>query len=300
MPNFEKGGTFRVQAERVSPSGKGVNAARAVRALGEPVCTTGFAAGRMGRMFARLAENEGLNGRWVWVAGETRTAIAIHDPEGGTDATLISGPAPRVCQEDWLRLRRRVLAEAKNASIVCFAGSLPAGSPLDEYAGLVLELGRRGIPVWVDCDGEALREVLKGRPDGVKINLREASGLTGVPADDLSGARQAAMDLLQRGARQVIVTLGEHGALYVGETGCWVVQAPPVDGFASSVGSGDAFLGGLLVGLARRQPLDECLRSAAAAGAANTLSLGGGHFSVADYQRLLLEVRVAPFEQAKP
>lgn len=297
VPNFVKGGVFRVQAEKVSPSGKGVNAARAVRTLGEPVCTTGFTAGRMGRLFARLAEDEGLNGRWVWVAGETRTAVAIHDPVGETDATLISAPAPAVSREDWVRLHRRVLAEAGKALVVGFAGSLPSGSPLDEFAGLVYELGRRGIPVWVDCDGEALREVLKGRPGGVKINAREAAELTGAAGDSLTSVHQAADTLRQMGARQVIVTMGDRGALYMGEQECWVVQPPGVEEFVSSVGSGDAFLGGLLVGLARGQPVVECLRSAAAAGAANTLTLGGGHFSTADYRKILPEVRITPFEQ---
>lgn len=294
VPNFEKGGVFRVRAERVLPSGKGVNVARVVRTLGEPVCTIGFIAGRMGQMFARLAEDEELNGRWIRVPGETRTAVAIYDPEDRKDATLVSGPAPVVNRSDWQRLRRQVLREAPNSRVIGFGGSLPAGSALDVYAGLVSELGQREIPAWVDCDGEALRAVLKGRPDGVKVNAKEAAEATGLSTGSPSEARRASEALQQAGARQVVVTLGEQGALFLGESGCWWVKPPPLQGFVSSVGSGDAFFGGLLVGLARRQPVVACLRSAAAAGAANTLTFGGGYFSLSDYQKLLPEVRVIP------
>jgi tagatose 6-phosphate kinase len=62
----------------------------------------------------------------------------------------------------------------------------------------------------------------------------------------------------------------------------------------SAVGSGDAFSAGLAVGLARDATVEQALRTAAAAGAANTVCLGAGRFDVAAFTDLLEQIRVVP------
>lgn len=287
IPGFEKGGVFRVAEETVLPSGKGINVARALQTLGEPVTATGFTAGIQGRYFCRLAKDAGLPGSWVWVPGETRTAVAIYDPEGETDATLLSAAGPRVSELDWQRLQTRIRALSRNAELVAFSGSLPPGSPLAMFTTVIAGLEARGKQVWVDCDGSSLEAALAARPSGVKINATEAGNLTGIPVHDQATALQAAEDLRRRGARQVVLTLGRQGVVMQTETECWRAAPPEAQPFVSSVGSGDSFMAGLLVGLARKWPIPDCLRSACAAGAANTLAPGGACFAIQDYRAIL-------------
>ncbi|NMC52251.1 MAG: hexose kinase [Chloroflexi bacterium] len=287
IPGFVKGGVFRVAEETVLPSGKGINVARAVQTLGEPVRATGFTAGIQGRYFSSLAKDAGLAGSWVWVAGETRTAVAIYDPEGPTDATLLSAAGPNVSERDWRRLETRIRALSRSADLVSFSGSLPPGSPLGLFTNIIAELEARGKQVWVDCDGGALEAALAARPNGVKINATEASSLTGIPVQDYATALQAAEILRRKGARQVVLTLGRQGVIMQTETECWRAAPPETQPFVSSVGSGDSFMAGLLVGLERKWPTSDCLRSACAAGAANTLAPGGARFTFQDYQTIL-------------
>ncbi|UCC66344.1 MAG: ribokinase [Deltaproteobacteria bacterium] len=97
-------------------------------------------------------------------------------------------------------------------------------------------------------------------------NEVEAGTLTGIRVEDVNDATQAARKLLEFGAGQVIVTLGERGA-------CWV-QRDHVQTFSSfpiaavdSTAAGDAFNGALAYVVAEERPVQEAIYFANAAGA---------------------------------
>jgi len=293
IPGLHLGGVFHTQDEVTLASGKAVNTARAIQTLGGQALAVGFTAGHSGRLFAELAEGEGLHGEWIWVAGESRLALALADPQAPeSDATLISGRGPQATSADWQRLSEAVLRQAEQASLVCFAGSFPPSSDLAIFANLVRRLQAVPRRVWIDLSGAALRAGVSARPSGVKVNAVEASEQTGLPVSGQESARQAAAVLRQQGAGWAAVTLGRHGAVLDCGDIAWAASSPQLGGLRSSVGSGDAFLGGLLVGLEQGRPAHEALRMAAAAGAANALDLGGCRFNLADYQRALELIEV--------
>ncbi|RPJ46153.1 MAG: 1-phosphofructokinase family hexose kinase, partial [Chloroflexi bacterium] len=103
-------------------------------------------------------------------------------------------------------------------------------------------------------------------------------------------------DLAGRLCGQVAITLGAAGAIATegaaGAQRMWLAQAPRIEA-VSAVGSGDAFLAGLAVRLLAKQPFEEALRLAIAAGSANALRLGAGRLNAADVERLLAQVQVA-------
>lgn len=293
VPGFRLGGVFRTQEVLLLPSGKGLNAARAIRLLGgEPFCA-GFVGGFTGRLIEQLAREAGLPARWTWIEPESRLALAIVDPLApGADATLISEPGPPATREDWRRLKQDVQSSAGEAEVACLSGSLPVDSPLDEFVGLIEQLEGGGIPVWVDTSGAALREAAQNaRFTGLKVNNAEAGELLGGLVEELAAAVEALDELQGRGFRWVCITLGSLGAVLRHEGETWFARPPEVEAL-SSVGSGDAFLGGLLAGLQAGKGAPEALRMAAAAGAANALRLGGGLFRPDDYRRLLPRVGV--------
>jgi tagatose 6-phosphate kinase len=293
-------GVFRAHNVVLLASGKGTNAARAAHILGHPVICTGFIAGHSGRLLAQLASEEGLPSRWTAIDGETRAAVIIVDDQTpGQDAFLISEPGMSTTAADWQRLKDDVLAVADfNGGIVCLAGSVPPGTPLKAYSELVTTLQNRGHKVWVDVEVPALSAALVARPAGIKINRNETDNLLGQTPENIPEIVEAAQAIRAKGAGTVIITLGKAGAVFVDGQQAWLVQPPNVSAI-STVGSGDAFLGGLAVGLAREEPVAEILRRAAAAGAANTLQIGGGRLRLADYEKLLPQVQVKPLPLSK-
>ncbi|WIA31306.1 hypothetical protein OEZ86_002208 [Tetradesmus obliquus] len=108
-------------------------------------------------------------------------------------------------------------------------------------------------------------------------NQPELQALTGMPTDTQEQVVAAAMSLIKRGVSNVLVTLAERGALLVAADGSVTRQeALPVPGGAvvDATAAGDAFRAGFAVGLVEGQPLQACLRLAAAAGALAVSRLG--------------------------
>lgn len=283
------------------PSGKGVNVARGILQLGEAALACGFLGGHTGRWLADLAQAEAIPTRWVWVEGETRHAWALIDPEiPGREVALLSGDGPPLSAADWGHFGDVAETAAGAAALVCISGSLPPGVPQDGLGALIARLHARGAAVWLDTSGAGLSQTLGSRPGseparlphGLKINAAEAASLTGMAITEAASALGAAQKLLEAGLGEVVITLGAGGAVYLGPQSAWWVGAPVVPGAVSTVGSGDAFLAGLLVGRARRQAVPEMLRLAAACGGANTLVPGGGRFDAEVALGLLPEIEL--------
>lgn len=102
--------------------------------------------------------------------------------------------------------------------------------------------------------------------DIVTPNETEAAKITGLPVTDAASAERAAGWFRERGVGQVIVTLGEHGAVVVTEDGCRTYPAFSVQA-VDTTAAGDAFTGTLGAALASGSPLDEAVATAMAAAA---------------------------------
>lgn len=272
------GEIHRVRESIVAAGGKGLNVARTLRTLGgEPRCA-GFLGGHSGRLLADLAAGEGLPGEWTWIAGETRTCVIVVEP-AHRDATVVNELGPAVTSADWQRLADQVVDAASGAAAVCLSGSLPPGSAPADYAALLGRLRDAGRPVWADTSGPALGAVLAVAGVGIKVNGAEAGAILGAPIAGEREALDAARMLRGQTGAPVVLTLGAQGALLASANGCWHAQPPPIQ-VVSTVGSGDAFLAGLVHALAGGAAEPGALARAAAVGAANACSAGGGRIDL--------------------
>jgi 1-phosphofructokinase family hexose kinase len=289
VPNLTLGNVYRAQQLIVAAGGKGLNVARAIRLLrGESLCL-GFAGGHSGRLMADLAQSEGLNSSWTWADSETRTCTILVSQNG--DATEIDEPGLPISAADWSRLRQEAQKHLSSVGLVCVCGSLPPDSSADDLQGLLRILVDSGKQVWVDTSGTALDTVLTYPGICIKVNANEISGPLGVDVKDVQSAQRALRMLVERGLSACAITLGAAGALLATKAGRWYAQGPQVRA-VSSVGSGDSFLGGLLSALDVDKDWPEALRDAVAAGTANTLSAGGGRFTIQEFEDVQEQVQI--------
>ena len=110
------------------------------------------------------------------------------------------------------------------------------------------------------------------RLEWLVINESEAETLSGLPADQADSAFIAARTLRGRGAKTVVLTMGEQGAWWVGQEEkffpAFRIQA------VDTTAAGDAFIGGLAVSLGRGDDWQSATRFASAAGALAATRLG--------------------------
>lgn len=287
VPNFQRGQRHRASAGVTLAGGKGINVARALKALGVPVVATGLVGGVTGTRIVEELTGEAILNDFVHIDGESRTSTAVVDPTGGT-YTEINEWGPAVREEELEMLLEKLRYLTQGAELVVFAGSLPRDVADDFYAEATRELTRRHVQVALDTEGQPLLLGVEAEPFIVSPNQAEAEALVGQEFHDDEDFRVALDSISDMGARNVVITT-EQGcvALLREEKESWRYRAvaPRVDP-VSTVGSGDVLLAAFIAARHAGRPHDEALRAAVAAGAASTLEVGAGRFDPRQAGRL--------------
>lgn len=290
------GETNRCISTTVEPGGKALNASRVIKRLGGSTIAYGFIGGITGALLQRRLDDEGVPHAFDEIDGLTRLDVMVFERTNQRRTRLLpSGPTLDAANIE--RLRRR-LESVPPGSVVVLGGSVPPGLPIDVYRDLVAWLDARSIRCIVDTSGPALAMVLAARPAFVKPNEEEAAEILGSPVRSDEDALEAARVLQRRGARAVVVSQGERGAIAVDSTAAWKVEVPIVD-VCSTVGSGDSMVGGLALALSRNAALSEALRVGAAAGTATACSPGRNLCQPADFASILPRIVVRELASAK-
>jgi 1-phosphofructokinase/tagatose 6-phosphate kinase len=301
VPNFQIGRRHRSTEQLTMPGGKGVNVARALKALGQPVIATGLAGGRTGTRIVEQLTEEAILCDFVRIREESRTSTAVIDPTSGVQ-TEINESGPEVSQAEVAMFRDKLLYLAKGADICVFAGSLPRGVDDGVYAELVVEMRRLGVRTVVDSEGDPMDVALRAGPDLVTPNTGEAEQLVGHEFNDDQDRVFALFDLCELGPREAVITHDEGCCALVGHDrdrrlfDVRTERREPVSG----IGSGDAFLAGYLSAVYTGRPLDDALRFAVACGAESAGHLGAGVLDPRAAERLEAEVEVTELERPAP
>ena len=241
----------------VNRGGKGANQAVAARRLGAEVrligCVGDDASGRDVRA-ALLAEGVGTAAVMTSALAATGTALIVVDRDGRNQIAVAPGANRELTVE---HVRDRVVDFAW-ADIVVASCEVPLAT-----VRCALEIARgRGLPTIlnpapVPDDGLEFLDLV----EYLTPNAGEAARLSGV-----AGAEAAAAALRARGARSVLVTLGEGGVLAYGDGSPQHVPAFRVAAIDTTA-AGDAFNGALAVGLTEGRELLSAVRFANAAAA---------------------------------
>ena len=299
VPSFRQGHRHRAVESSTVAGGKGINVARALKLLDRPVIATGLAGGPTGaRLMERLAE-ESILTDFTWIAGESRTNLAVVDPTSG-EQTEINERGPEVTAEELDRFLQKLLYLARGARLCVIAGSQPPSVPASFCARLVGDLKELGVEVILDTEGEPLTAGLRAEPAVVSPNASEAEGAVGHEFDDRDDQIVGLRSLIELGAGEALITRAEGcvaSLLDGSQRRFYDVTAPALEP-VSSVGSGDAFLAGFTAARFDGRPPQECARYAVACGAESTQHFGAGSIDPEEVERMLGRVEVTTLDAA--
>jgi 1-phosphofructokinase family hexose kinase len=290
------GEVLRFERVVVTPGGKGLNVARAARALDVPALLVGFVPGETGRVGAGMIAREGVELRAVPCGGELRSTAVVMERGGRT--TVLNEPGPEITLAEWEALEAAVADEITRHGVLVCSGSVPPGSPEDAYARLAALAATAGRRCVVDAAGATLARALAVHPDVVCPNVVEAEEVVGAPegaSDARPRAQAAAAELVARGARCALVTADAAGAALAAadEPPVWL-PAPAIEHVRNPVGAGDVLASALAAALERGEPLLGAARHGVAAAAASVESPTAGELDPARAAELLGSVLKAP------
>ena len=290
VDELQLGAIHRTPPALAVAGGKGLNMVRAAATMGARCQVVALLGGRTGERITSLLAAEGIDLVAVDSGVETRTCVSIADRSRG-DLTELYADASDLSPEALAGFAQAVASTLRAPTgWLSFSGRAP-GRSAQTLAELVTAGHAAGQRVAVDTHSEALPVAVDRRPELVKINRGEAAQLLELPEDhDL--AEMAAL-INARTDGMAVLTDGVAGA--VGCDGSHTLQAcgPGVRG-GYPVGSGDAFLGGLVAALDQGADLAEGLVLGVACGTANALVPGPGRLDRATAYALAREITVDP------
>jgi ribokinase len=269
--------------------GKGANQAVAARRLGAEVKLIAcLGRDHFGDRIAEHLVREGIPQEGLLRVPGTATGVAliIVDGRGRNQIAVAPGANERLDPEtvkahesqiDWAQV------------LLC-----QLETPIPTVLWALKRAKRHGIPTILNpAPARPLPPEIFPLVDCLTPNETEASALSGIQVNGPESAAKAAERLLALGARRVIVTLGDHGALLSDGSSAVHFPAFPVE-VVDTTGAGDAFTGALAVGLAIGGTWEEAI-SIANAAAALACTKRGAQASLpsrARVDRFLRRVRV--------
>ncbi|MDQ3317230.1 MAG: PfkB family carbohydrate kinase, partial [Actinomycetota bacterium] len=184
------------------------------------------------------------------------------------------------------------------ATAVVFAGSVPPNMEESFLVGLVRRSRERGLYTVVDSPPSTLRAALKADPSLVSPNQHEAESVAGFDFIEEADFPLGLSRLVDLGAADACVTSPEGRSYLTTEGGIVSALAPRIEA-VSTIGSGDAYLAGLLAGLLHRElPPVDAVRLAAGCAAANAETLGAGQFEARRAEELADSIQVEVLDRS--
>ncbi|MFA6583384.1 MAG: hexose kinase [Elusimicrobiaceae bacterium] len=264
---------YRLARVETLPGGKGMNVARALRALGCSARIIGFIAGNNGSWIAQTLKKERFPAELVpFSPGESRFCLSVADA-GGVSMEFNEEGDSVPCSAQ-VRFVKRFERALENCHAVALSGRMCAGLPHDFFNKLIAIAKRAGVLCAVDTSGVPLRKVIEAGPELIKINREEFEFLAGArltPANLLKIFRRAE----RAGTQYLIVTDGPKPAWAVAKGRIWK-YSPPKIRVVTPVGAGDSCLAGLLYGFLKRMSNKDCVKFALGAAASDCMSVRAG------------------------
>jgi ribokinase len=266
-PRFPRPGeTISGEDLQVIPGGKGANQAVAAARHGANVSMLG----RVGNdtfgdfLLDNLKENNVDFQHIQRDTASTGTAIIVVDTNGQNSIVLSPGANGKVSSAD--------------VSSASFSDHklllLQLEIPIPTVLSATQRAHENGLSVILNpAPAQQLPEELISVVDYLIPNETELSLLTAMEVKDTPSAERAAKSLLERGVKNVIVTLGSKGALIVTGTQVTHIDTYKVD-VVDTTAAGDAFIGGFAYKLLQNKSLEDSVRYGCACGALATTKFG--------------------------
>lgn len=282
------GKTNVVKRKALSLGGKALNVAIGAKRLGGDAYVTGLMYKENGYMFENALKDEGVPFTFAWNEGRVRENYKFIDRRSMlTEVNDIGGEIGEARKEEILNMVRTLSTQS---SVTVLSGGLPRGVNPTYYADLVKSVDAKSFKV-VDTTGQRMFAALKEGVDLVKPNIDELEDTLGKRITCKEDMLAGCYELLDRGAKIVLLSLGRQGAVITDGTQSYHCKSINV-AVNSTVGAGDAMVAAAALGLERGAPLQDLLRTGVAAGTARVMTVGDSSFSKEKYSEVLSTLEI--------
>ena len=271
-----------VKNKTLSFTGKAINVAIGVARLGSEAYATGFMYNENGAMFESALDKEGVNFSFVWNSGRVRENYKCIDQK--SMLTEINDVGGQVASEKLIELLQMIRNFSSRSSVTVISGGLPRGVDASYYRELFRAVDPHSLKI-ADTEGAKMFAALEAGIDLVKPNLEELQETLGREFRDKDDMLAGCRELLDRGAKTVLLSLGKDGAVITDGSKNYYCKSINV-AVNSTVGAGDGMVAAAATMMKHGAPLPDILRAGVAAGTATVTTFGTISFTKNKYDEI--------------
>ncbi|VFP79828.1 1-phosphofructokinase [Candidatus Erwinia haradaeae] len=294
--HLQYGNTNLVNTISVHAGGKGINVARILKELGMDVTVFGFLGKQNQDGFQNLFKRTGIINHFHIIEGHTRINVKLTTQNG--ELTEINFSGLKITKKEWEHFTDESLTFLSQFDMLCISGSLPNGVTLSAFTDWMIQLHKYCPFIVFDSSRDALVAGLKAKPSLIKPNKYELEIWAGRNLPTLSDIITTACALLQQGIENIVVSLGEEGAVWVNSHEVWIAK-PPYCNVVSTAGAGDSMVGGLMYGILMEKSTEYTLRLATAIAALAVNQSSVGITDLTELYKMMGRVNLYPYSVQK-
>ncbi len=288
LDSLNVGKTNIVKSKTLSFTGKALNVAIGVARLGQEAYTTGLMYNENGYMFENALDKEGIPFTFVWNKGRVRENYKFIDSR--SMLTEVNDVGEEVGKEKTEEVLGMVRMLSARSGVTVLSGGLPRGVEDGYYAKLVRAVDSKALKI-VDATGQRMFAALNEGVDLVKPNLDELENALGRRITSKEEMLSACYELIDRGAKKVLLSLGKQGAVLTDGRESYYCKSLNV-AVNSTVGAGDGMVAAAAIKMEQGAPLKEILRAGVAAGTATVMTAGQVSFTKEKYNEVISNLHV--------
>ena len=288
LDSLNIGRTNIVKSKTLSFTGKALNVAIGIKRLEGESFATGLMYNENGYMFENALDKEGVPFTFVWNKGRVRENYKFIDSR--SMLTEVNDVGEEISKEKTEEILNMVHMLSARSNITVLSGGLPRGVDDNFYGRLARAVDPRSLKI-VDASGGRLFSAIAEGADLVKPNLDELEHTLGRRIESKEDMLAACRELLDRGAKRVLLSLGKQGAVITDGTHNYYCMSINVAVY-STVGAGEGMVAAAALKLEEDAPLSEILRAGVAAGTATVMTVGKVSFTKEKYNEVLGNLHV--------
>ena len=235
-------GINKSNIEAFHAGGKGINVSIVLKNLGVDSVCLGFLGGFTGKFIKDYLDSKNILNDFVWIDNDTRINVKIKSSKGET-AIDGMGPLVKKCYVDELFGK---LSKLKKDDILVLSGNTCKGVEETVYEEILSRIDKEVVVV-VDSVRYLLKSSLKYKPWFVKPNKDELEEVLNIKISSDEELVNAALNLQELGAQNVIVSLGQDGALLVDSNKkIYFIRLTSLGKVVNTIGCGDSLVAGVI------------------------------------------------------
>jgi len=282
----------RTNSYDIQPNGKGVNVSFILKQLGVDNTAMGVGGGFTSDFIEQSLRDKGIETDFTHIDGISRINVFTRVVETDTEYKEVNN-GPEVSADKEQEFLEKVSRLGTNDKLIV-SGSFSKGIDPKIIIRISEMAQKQGFDLVIDTSYQEVVDAISNKPFLIKPNDEELlSWFDENNTNDINVLVKYSKKLIDKGAQNILLSLGSKGALFINKDKIIFGNAPKIK-VVNTACSGDTMLGTFIAGMEQKMSIEDNLKRSIAAASSTAAKSGLTDFD--DVDELMKQIKIEQLE----